>query len=77
VSAAASRTNHQLSAGSPHLAALVGGYRIAFIIGTAFAVLAGGLAAQMLRAGAIDAARTPRRSRRASPRLPTRGRDGS
>ena len=55
-SVAASRTSHLLSAGSPRLAALVGGYRIAFIIGTAFAVLAAGLAAQILRAGAIDGA---------------------
>ena len=55
-SVAASRTNHLLAAGSPHLAALVGGYRIAFMIGAAFAVLAAGLAAQMLRAGAIDGA---------------------
>jgi EmrB/QacA subfamily drug resistance transporter len=55
-SVAASHTNHLLAAGSPHLAALVGGYRIAFMIGAAFAVLAAGLAAQMLRAGAIDGA---------------------
>ena len=55
-SVAASRTNHLLAAGSPHLAALVGGYRVAFMIGAAFAVLAAGLAAQMLRAGAIDGA---------------------
>ncbi|HTP19343.1 MAG TPA: DHA2 family efflux MFS transporter permease subunit [Solirubrobacteraceae bacterium] len=56
-SVAASRTNHLLAAGSTHAAALVGGYRIAFVIGTAFAVLAAALAAQMLRAGAIDGAR--------------------
>ena len=55
-SVAASRTNHLLVAGSPHLAALVGGYRVAFMIGAAFAVLAAGLAAQILRAGAIDGA---------------------
>jgi MFS family permease len=65
-SVAASRTNHLAAAGSPHLAALVGGYRIAFVIGAAFAVLAAGLAARMLRAGAIDGAadteaRTPSR----------------
>jgi len=55
-SVAASRTNHLLAAGSSHLAALVGGYRIAFVIGAAFAALAALLAAQMLRAGAIDGA---------------------
>ncbi len=55
-SVAASRTNHLLVAESPHLAALVGGYRVAFMIGAAFAVLAAGLAAQILRAGAIDGA---------------------
>jgi MFS family permease len=55
-SVAASRTNHLLAAGSPHLSALVGGYRVAFIIGAAFAVLAAGLAAQMLRAEAFDGA---------------------
>jgi EmrB/QacA subfamily drug resistance transporter len=49
-SVAASRTNHLVAAGSPHLAALVGGYRVAFVIGAAFAVLAATLSAQMLRA---------------------------
>jgi hypothetical protein len=39
---------------SPHLAALAGGYRVAFAIDAAFAVLAAGLSARMLRAGAID-----------------------
>jgi EmrB/QacA subfamily drug resistance transporter len=53
-SVAASRTNHLVAAGTPHLAALVGGYRVAFVIGAAFAALAAGLAGQMLRAGAID-----------------------
>jgi EmrB/QacA subfamily drug resistance transporter len=53
-SVAASRTTDLMAAGSPHLAALVGGYRVAFIIGAAFAALAAGLAAQLLRAGAID-----------------------
>ena len=55
-SVAASRTNHLVAAGTPHLAALVGGYRVAFVIGAAFAALAAGLAGQMLRAGAIDGA---------------------
>jgi len=54
-SVAASRTNHLVSTGSPNLAALVGGYRVAFVIGAMFAVLAAGLSAQLLRAGAIGA----------------------
>jgi len=58
-SVAASRTNHLLAAGSPHLVALVGGYRVAFVIGAAFAVLAAGLSARLLRAGAIDGAAEP------------------
>jgi hypothetical protein len=52
-SVAASRTNHLLATGAPHLVALEGGYRIAFVIGTAFALLAAVLSAQMLRAAAI------------------------
>ena len=58
-SVAASRTNHLLAAGTPHLAALVGGYRVSFIIGAAFAVLAAVVSAKRLRAGAIvDATHT-------------------
>jgi MFS family permease len=53
-SVAASRTNHLLAGGSPHLAALVGGYRVAFIIGAGFAVLAAVLSAQLLRARTIQ-----------------------
>jgi MFS family permease len=56
-SVAAARTNHLLAAGSPHLAALAGGYRVAFVIGTTFAALAAVLSARMLRAGAGEAAR--------------------
>ena len=33
----------------------MGGYRVAFIIGAGFAVLAAALSAQLLRAGAFDA----------------------
>ncbi len=72
-SVAASRTNHLLAAGSPHLAALMGGYRVAFIIGAAFAVLAAGVSARMLRAGAIvpasDAPRQPAGARSRKPVL--------
>jgi EmrB/QacA subfamily drug resistance transporter len=57
-SVAASRTNHLLAAGAPHLSALTAGYRVAFVIGAGFAVLAAGLSAQRLRAGAIDATTT-------------------
>jgi EmrB/QacA subfamily drug resistance transporter len=55
-SAAASRTNHLIAAGEAHASALVGGYHVAFIIGAAFAALAAAVSAQMLRAGAIQAA---------------------
>jgi EmrB/QacA subfamily drug resistance transporter len=55
-SVAASRTNHLLAAGTPHLAALVGGYRVSFIIGAAFAVLAAAVSAKMLRGEAIAVA---------------------
>lgn len=69
-SVAASRTNHLVAAGSAHLAALVGGYRVAFVIGAAFAALAAGLAGQMLRAGAIDAsAEVAERGRAREPAL--------
>jgi MFS family permease len=60
-SVASSRTNHLLATGANHLSALVGGYRAAFVIGAAFAVLAATLSARMLRTGAIEAANeTPR-----------------
>jgi EmrB/QacA subfamily drug resistance transporter len=65
-SVAASRTSHVVAAGTPHLAALLGGYRLAFVIGAAFAALAAGLAGQRLRAGAIDPA--PEAAKRASAR---------
>ena len=58
-SVAASRTNHLLAAGSPHLTALVGGYRVAFVIGAAFAVLA----ASRERADAPRRRDRPRRRR--------------
>ena len=68
-SVAASRSNHLLAAGTPHLAALVGGYRVAFVIGAAFAVLAAGLSARLLRAGAIDGAAEPATARTREPAL--------
>ena len=68
-SVAASRSNHLLAAGTPHLAALVGGYRVAFVIGAAFAVLAAGLSARLLRAGAIDGAAEPAAARTREPAL--------
>ncbi len=55
-SVASSRTNHLLATGANHLSALVGGYRVAFVIGAAFAVLVATLSAHMLRTGAIEAA---------------------
>jgi len=54
-SVAASRTNHLLATGATHVSALTGGYRVAFIIGAGFAVLAAVLSAQRLRTGAFDA----------------------
>jgi EmrB/QacA subfamily drug resistance transporter len=68
-SVAASRSNHLLAAGTPHLAAFVGGYRVAFVIGAAFAVLAAGLSARLLRAGAIDGAAEPVAARTREPVL--------
>lgn len=55
-SVAASRTNHLLVAGATHMSALVGGYRVAFVIGAAFAILAAVVSAQTLRPRAIEAA---------------------
>jgi MFS family permease len=55
-SIAASRTTHLVAAGASHASALVGGYHVAFVIGAAFAALAAAVSAQMLRAGAIEAA---------------------
>lgn len=55
-SVAASRTNHLLVAGATHMSALVGGYRVAFVIGAAFAIFAAVVSAQMLRPRAIEAA---------------------
>jgi EmrB/QacA subfamily drug resistance transporter len=48
-SLAASRTNSLTSAGHSHLAALVGGYHVAFLVGAAFAVAAAALGGALLR----------------------------
>ncbi len=48
-SIAGSRTSSLLHAGQGHLAALDGGYRLAFVVGAAFAVAAAALAAVRLR----------------------------
>jgi EmrB/QacA subfamily drug resistance transporter len=48
-SIAASRTNTLLSAGQSHAAALTGGYHLAFIVGSLFAVAAAVLGATLLR----------------------------
>ena len=50
VSLAASRTDSLLAAGSSHLAALSGGYHVAFLVGALFAALAAVLGAALLRA---------------------------
>jgi EmrB/QacA subfamily drug resistance transporter len=65
-SMAASRTNHLLEVGTPHLSALVGGYRVAFVIGAAFAALAATLSAQMLRAAPARATSARATSARAT-----------
>jgi EmrB/QacA subfamily drug resistance transporter len=48
-SLAAARTDSLLSTGSSHLAALNGGYHVAFLVGALFAVLASALGAALLR----------------------------
>ncbi|MBV8217311.1 MAG: DHA2 family efflux MFS transporter permease subunit [Solirubrobacterales bacterium] len=58
-SVAASRTSHLIAAGATHASALVGGYHVAFIVGAAFAALAAAVSAQILRAGAVEAAEKP------------------
>ena len=51
-SLAASRTSSLLDGGEAPLAALDGGYQIAFLVGAVFAATAGGLAAALLPASA-------------------------
>ena len=54
-SLAASRTDSLLAAGDGELAALAGGYQLAFLIGAFFAVAAAGIGAALLRPGAAPA----------------------
>jgi MFS family permease len=54
-SLAASRTNSLLISGDGHLAALNGGYHMAFLVSTLFAVLAAILGGMLLRTTTADA----------------------
>ena len=54
-SLAASRTDSLLAAGEGEIAALAGGYQLAFLIGALFAVAAAGIGAALLRPGAAEA----------------------
>jgi MFS family permease len=54
-SLAASRTDTLLSSGESHLAALTGGYHLAFLAGGIFALSAAALGAGLLRAGMSSA----------------------
>jgi hypothetical protein len=51
-SLAAARTDHLVASGSDAVAALNGGYHVAFVVGAAFAVAAALVGAVLLRAGA-------------------------
>ncbi|MDQ3380174.1 MAG: DHA2 family efflux MFS transporter permease subunit [Actinomycetota bacterium] len=51
-SLAAARTDSLLTAGDGELAALAGGYQLAFLVGALFAVAAAGIGAMLLRSGA-------------------------
>ncbi len=51
-SLAAARTDSLLTAGGGELAALAGGYQLAFLVGALFAVAAAGIGAMLLRSGA-------------------------
>ena len=55
-SLAASRTDTLLSSGEGELAALTGGYQLAFVVGALFSVAAAALGALLLRPGAVPAA---------------------
>ncbi len=59
-SVAASRTTHLLGSGEGHIAALLGGYHLAYLIGAAFALVAAVLSALLLR---TDASPQPHPSR--------------
>jgi MFS family permease len=55
-SAASARTHHLTANGSGNLAALTGGYHLAFAIGAIFAVAAAAIGATLLRTGTVTAA---------------------
>jgi EmrB/QacA subfamily drug resistance transporter len=55
-SLAASRTDALLATGESRLAALTGGYQVAFLVGAIFALVAAGLGAFLLRAQTAEAA---------------------
>ena len=57
-SLAASRTDTLLAAGDGRVAALTGGYNLAFVVGAVFAVVAAGLGAALLRPSAVPAMHT-------------------
>ena len=58
-SAAASRTNHLLASGQTHVASLLGGYHLAYLLGAAFALLAATLTISLLRAPRPHGAKAP------------------
>jgi len=53
-SVAASRTNSLQAAGEDHIAALAGGYHVAFLVGAIFAIVAAVLGGTLLRSAAIQ-----------------------
>ena len=72
-SIAASRTTNLLGSGHERLAALDGGYQLAFVVGAVFAAVAASLAALLLRAGSTASA--PASATAGNPALPeARGR---
>jgi hypothetical protein len=54
-SAASARTHHLTSTGHGNLAALTGGYHVAFAIGAAFALAAAAIGAALLRTRTVAA----------------------
>jgi EmrB/QacA subfamily drug resistance transporter len=66
-SLAASRTDTLLSSGESHLAALAGGYHLAFLVGAIFALVAAVLGGALLRAAAPEAEAEPDLEQAAEP----------
>ena len=54
-SIAGARTGALAAAGAGHIAALNGGYQLAFLVGALFALVAAGAGAVFLRSGRIEA----------------------